>query len=245
MKRIAICDDNEIERLIIAEMLKEYCCEIQQEVELTEYSCGEQLIADIEEDECHVELIFLDIYMPGINGMDTAKKLRELHCDTEIVFLTGTTEYAVDGYEVGAVGYLVKPVGMKKLVTLLNHVFWMELKKRVEVKCGKQYRYPFTSDIMYIEGVAHKATFFLVDGSTISTIEKISTLKERIGGESFLQCHQSYLVNMAYIADIQKEVYMTNGKKIPISVRRRTETIERYHQFFNKYFTSGEENNRN
>ena len=47
MKRIAICDDNEIERLIIAEMLKEYCCEIQQQVELTEYSCGEQLIADI------------------------------------------------------------------------------------------------------------------------------------------------------------------------------------------------------
>lgn len=139
MRRIAICDDNEIERQIIAEMLKEYCRGIQQQV---------------------------------------------------------------------------------------------ELKKRIEVKCGKQYRYPFTSDIMYIEGVAHKATFFLVDGSTISTIEKISTLKERIGGESFLQCHQNYLVNMAYIADIQKEVHMTNGKKIPISVHRRTETIELYHQFF-------------
>ena len=61
MKRIAICDDNEIERLIIAEMLKEYCHGIQQQVELTEYSCGEQLIADIEEDECHVELICLGL----------------------------------------------------------------------------------------------------------------------------------------------------------------------------------------
>ena len=236
MKRIAICDDNEIERLIIAEMLKEYCCEIQQQVELTEYSCGEQLIADIEEDECHVELIFLDIYMPGINGMDTAKKLRELHCDTEIVFLTGTTEYAVDGYEVGAVGYLVKPVGMKKLVTLLNHVFWIELKKRVEVKCGKQYRYPFTSDIMYIEGVAHKATFFLVDGSTISTIEKISTLKERIGGESFLQCHQSYLVNMDYVGDVQDDFVMKDGTIVPIRVRGRKDMLDVYYNYFVNHF---------
>ena len=96
--------------------------------------------------------------------------------------------------------------------------------------------YPYVSDIMYIEGAAHRATLFLADGSRISTIEKISTLKERIGDEIFMQCHQSYLVNMVYIADIQKEVLMTNQKKIPVSARRRTETIQLYHQFFMKYF---------
>lgn len=245
MKRIAICDDNEIERQILKEMLKMYSSRTHQQVELTEYSCGEQLIVDVEEDDCYVDLIFLDIYMSGINGMDTAKKLRALHCNAEIVFLTGTTEYAIEGYEVGAAGYLLKPVDMKKLVTLLNHIFWTRLEQRIEVKCGKQYRYLFIKDIMYVEGVAHKATFYLNDGSTISTIEKISTLKERIGDEYFLQCHQSYLVNMVYIADIQKEVHLTNGKKIPVSVRRRTETIELYHQFFTQYYALEEKKSRN
>lgn len=237
MKQIAICDDNEIERQMLAEILMGGGGTDQQ-VKITEYSCGEQLIMDVEEDECHAELIFLDIYMPGMNGMDTAKKLRELHCDTEIVFLADTAKYAMDGYEVEAVGYLVKPLDVKKLEALLDHIFRMEQKNRIEVKCGKQYRYPLISDIIYIEGVAHKATLHLADGSTISTINKISTLKEKIGDENFLQCHQSYLVNMAYIVDIQKDIYMIGGKQIPISIRRRKETIELYHRFFNKYFAS-------
>lgn len=232
MKRIAICDDNEIQRQILAEMLKEYCFRIHQKVEIVEYSCGESLIADVEEKESDVELIFLDIYMTGVNGIDTAKKLRELGCDTEIVFLTATADYALESYDVRAGGYLVKPVNMSKLSVLLNHIFWIGLRKRIEVKCGKQYRYPYVSEIMYMESSGHKVFICLADGSQIKTIEKISTLKERIDDNHFLQCHQSYLVNMNYIADIQKEVILSNGKKIPISVRRRTETIETYHQFF-------------
>lgn len=244
MKRVAICDDNEIERQIFAEVLKECCKRMRQEVELVEYNSGEELILDVEENECHVELIFLDIYMPRMNGMDTAKKLRELHYDTEIVFLAGTTEYAVTGYEVGASGYLVKPVDTNKLVSVLNHIFKSEMGKRIEVKCGKQYRYPFIDKIMYIEGTAHKATLYLAGGSTISTIEKISTLKERINNEYFLQCHQSYLVNATYIADIQKDIHLMNGIKIPISVRRRTETIKLYHQFFVEHFNAEERKDR-
>ena len=66
----------------------------------------------------------------------------------------------------------------------------------------------------------------------ISCISRVRPIEPHI----FMQCHQSYLVNMVYIADIQKEVLMTNQKKIPVSARRRTETIQLYHQFFMKYF---------
>ena len=78
MKQIAICDDSEIERQIFSEMLKEYWRMLHRQVEIVEYNNGEALIADVEEDECHVELIFLDIYMTGINGLETARKLRKL-----------------------------------------------------------------------------------------------------------------------------------------------------------------------
>lgn len=232
MKKIAICDDNELQRQLLTELLAEYCRRIHQKIEIVEYNCGETLIADMEEEEFHAELLFLDINMPGMNGMETAKKLRTLNCDTEIVFLTITGEYALESYEVWAAGYLVKPISMGKLSSILHHVFGMELRKRIEIKTHKQYRYPYVSDIMYIEGSGHKATLHLTNGSQITTMEKISTLKEKMDDPHFHQCHQSYLVNMEYIADIQKEVILVDEKKIPISARRRTETIQVYHQFF-------------
>lgn len=232
MKKIAICDDNELQRQMLAEILKEYCRRNYEKLELLEYNCGESLIFDVEDDECDVDLIFLDICMPGIDGMYTARRLRELNCNIEIVFLTATPDYALAGYDVQATGYLVKPIDRKKLDALLRHIFWREHRKRIEIKCGKQYRYPYISDIMYIESSNHKAMLHLADETQISTIEKLSTLKERIDDSHFLQCHQSYLVNMNYIADIRKNIILSDGKEIPISARRRTETIETYHQFW-------------
>ena len=234
MKRIAICDDSELQRQLLAEILKAYYNRNDEKLELWEYSSGEALIADVEDDECNVELIFLDIQMPGMNGIDTAKKLRTLKCSAEIIFLTATDDYALEGYDVQAAGYMIKPIDVNKLKNLLRHIFWTEQRERIEIKCGKQYRYPYINDIMYIESSNHKAFIYLADGSQMTTIEKISTLKAQINDSNFLQCHQSYLVNMRYIADIDQCIILSNGKKIPISVRRKTETIETYHQFFSK-----------
>lgn len=232
MKKIVICDDNTLQRQLLAEILEEYYRRNCEKLELLEYDNGEALIFDAEDEEYDVDLIFLDICMPGMDGIDTAKKLRELHCGAEIVFLTATADYALEGYEVQAAGYLVKPLNARKLNHLLRHIFWREHRKRIEIKCGKQYRYPYVSDIMYIESSNHKATIYLADGNKINTIEKISTLKERIDDLHFLQCHQSYLVNMNYIADIQENVILRNGKEIPVSARRKRETIETYHRYF-------------
>lgn len=232
MKKIAICDDNELQRELLSDMLREYFRRIYQKVDIIEYTRGDTLAADMEEDDLHVAVIFLDIYMPGMDGIETAKKLRALNCHAEIIFLTASEEHAVESYEVHAAGYLVKPLELERLSALLNHIFWTELRRRIEIKCGRQYRYPYVSDIMYIEGNGHKASIYLVDGTQIDTIEKISSLKEKIDDPHFLQCHQSYLVNMNYIADINQDVILSDGTGVPISVRRKTTTIKAYHQFF-------------
>lgn len=234
MKRIAICDDSRLQREILAEMLKEYFRKIHQDVELVEYSAGETLADDMEDDDLHVELIFLDIYMGGMNGIDTAKRLRKLGCSAEIVFLTASSEHAIESYDVHASGYLVKPIGIDRLTVLLDHILGIGLRRRIEIKTGRQYRYPYVSDIMYIEGTGHRASIYLVDGSQITTTEKVSTLSAMINSSLFVQCHQSYLVNMNYISDIDKDIILSNGVCIPVSIRRRTDTIETYHQFFNQ-----------
>lgn len=235
MKKIAICDDNDLQREILHEMLNEYFHRIYQKAEIVEYGRGDIVAADMEDGDLDVSVIFLDIYMPGMNGIETARRLRELGCHAEIIFLTASSEHALESYEVEAAGYLVKPVDMERLSNLLNHIFWTDAKRRIEIKCGRQYRYPYIHEIMYVESMGHRVTLHLTDGTTIETTDKIKTMQERIDDFHFLQCHQSYLVNMNYVADIQnhgEEIVLSNGERVPISVRRRTETVERYHRFF-------------
>lgn len=236
-KRIAICDDNEIQREILEEMLKVYFRRIHAKAEILQYQSGEMLIADVEEELGDVELIFLDIYMQHLNGIETARKLRQLQCNAEIVFLTGTAEYAVESYDVRAAGYLLKPVDMDKLLPILEHIFWRNAQRRIEVKSGRQYRYPYVAEIMYIESYGHAATLHMANGTTINTLGKLSEMLTRIDDDRFLQCHQSYLVNMDYIADIQKEILLRDATRIPVSARRKKEVRDTYHVYFQRFFS--------
>ena len=122
MRRIVICEDVEIQREMLKEILTSYFEEINEEVLILTYDSGESLVADIEEEYVEAELILLDIYMKKLNGMETAKKLRDLNCNAPIVFLTASPDFAVESYDVQAAGYLLKPFEEDKLKNLLNHI---------------------------------------------------------------------------------------------------------------------------
>lgn len=232
MKRVAICEDNEIEAELLRELLVAYFRRFGIKAEIFIYYSGETLVADVEEKYADVELIFLDIYMDKLNGMETAKKLRELHCDAEIVFLTATTKYAVESYDVNAAGYLVKPIDMRKIVQFLDRIFDRDIQRRIEIKSGRQFRYPYINGIVYMDSRGHYVMLHMNDGSTIQTLQKISELQKIIDDDRFLYCHQSYLVNMDYISDIQREIYLRDGTCIPISARRKKEVKDIYHRYF-------------
>lgn len=236
MKRIVICDDAEIERLLMKEILIQYFDEINEEVSIIEYGSGEGLLADVQEGYLDMELLFLDIYMKELNGMETARKLREFECKVPIVFLTASPDYAIESYEVQASGYLLKPFSEKKLKELLNRILKTDMKRRVAIKCKRQYRYPHTDDIMYIESEKHNAIIHLADHSKIITVDKLCELQKRINEKRFLHCHQSYLVNMDYITDVKEDFVLADGERIPIRVRGRKEMADAYYDYFKEHF---------
>lgn len=236
MKRIVICDDVEIERLLMKEILSEYFAEIHEEVSIIEYDSGEGMLADVQEGYLDMELLFLDIYMKELNGMETAKKLRKLDCRVPIVFLTASPDYAIESYEVQASGYLLKPFSEKKLKELLNRILRTDMKRRVAIKCKRQYRYPHTDDIMYIESDKHNVIIHLADRSELVTVDKLCELQKRINEKRFLHCHQSYLVNMDYITDVKEDFVLSNGELIPIRVRGRKEMADAYYSYFKEHF---------
>ena len=236
MKTIVVCDDVEIERLLLKEILCQYFEEINEEVSIVEYDSGETLIADVEEGYVAMDLLFLDIYMKKLNGMETARKLRQIHCKVPIIFLTASPDYAIESYEVQASGYLLKSFSEEKLMKLLNRILKTDMKRRVAIKNRRQYRYPCTDDIMYIDSDKHNVTLHLSDGSEIITVDKLGEIEKRINEKRFLRCHQSYLVNMDYIKDVEDDFIMEDGTLVPIRVRGRKEILDTYYDYFVNHF---------
>ena len=120
--QIALCDDNPIDREIIAMMLYEYAKQRSVHFDIEEYESAVNLICDIEEGRVF-NIVFMDIYMDEILGIDAALKLRnEMHYEGSIVFLTATTKFAVDSYEVNASGYLIKPLSYEKVFSIMDKI---------------------------------------------------------------------------------------------------------------------------
>ena len=235
VKRITICDDVEVERFVLKRQLKMYFQTNGGEVEIQEYESGESLLADVEDGYVWSDLIFLDIYMGDLNGMDTARKLRDLGVEAPIVFLTASPDFTLESYEVEASGYLLKPADEEQTAAILRKLLKPDLRKRISVKCRRQYRYPFVDEILYLESDRHVVTLHMLDGSEIETTQKLGELEKQIKDSSFLHCHQSYLVNMAHIVDVQEDFVLRNGDCVPIRVRGRKDVLDTYNEYFEKY----------
>ena len=170
--------------------------------------------------------------MGDLNGMDTARKLRDLGVKAPIVFLTASPDFALESYEVEASGYLLKPAEEKQTTAILNRLLKSELRRRISVKCIRQYRYPFVDEILYLESDRHTVTLHMLDGSVLETAEKLGNLEKKIEDPRFLRCHQSFLVNMDHITDVEEEFLLRNGERVPIRVRGRKDVLDAYNHYF-------------
>ena len=227
MRKIAICDDSKLDRQLLKVVIQTYFENNEEEFKIFEYELGDNLLDDIE-----VELLFLDIIMNETNGMKIARKLRDIQFKAPIIFLTAHADYAVESYEVYAAGYLLKPYDTNKLTLLLDEVLQRSVQKRIAVKVKKQHRYLEINDIMYVESDKHVLNIHLKDSRVIQTTEKLSELEKTINSKRLIRCHQSYLVNMEYIKDAKTDFILSNDIRIPIRVRGRKETIEKYHKYY-------------
>ena len=133
MLRIALCDDEWEVREAFRLQLEKVLIEGSEEI-VYEFSSGTNAVSWLRKHPGEVDLLFLDIEMKGLSGMETAKKLREFDDSIIIVFVTGYTEYVFDGYSVGALDYIVKPVVMERL---------MELLHRIRVKMEQELTFAF------------------------------------------------------------------------------------------------------
>lgn len=179
------------------------------------------------------DLVFLDIELPGINGMEAAELMRSYDPSTPIVFTTSLSQYAVRSYEVGASGFIVKPVTQPKLELCLDKVVGRLRRTgsdRIVVPVGGGLRVIPIDELRYVELVKHDLVFHLADGDQIRLRGTIKQVADHLREDGpLLRISSGCIVNMDYVRLIKgSEVEVTGGDVLPLSRARRREALETF-----------------
>ena len=212
--RIAVCDDEELFRIEFKSVLDKVL--INAEYDIDTFSGGSSLYEAFLKNP--FDLVFLDIEMPGIDGITLAKRLRAVYENVQIVFLTSHIEYALEGYEVNALRYLVKPVDMNKLSEVLKYIQDKKNNSRqIMIKQEGEDIVIDISDIIYMESM-DKNVRIVTSKSEYITRYNISDYEEELKNSGFLRIHRGYLISLSKVKKIVKnDVVMDGDISLPVS----------------------------
>lgn len=216
--RIAVCEDNVIHQDIIENLLNRYSSEQSIPFEIVPYEYGMNFLYDVEEG-ASFDISFLDIYMDDILGIELAHKLRDMGYQGKIIFLTASPDFALESYDVAADGYLLKPHSYEKLKTVMDRITQNVAPSTYQIKQRSTVKKVIYHEILYIESSNSKCILHTVSGDEHVVYKTLNVIERELGDRRFLRCHQSFLVNMDHIKQIDKQFLLTNGQSVPIRQR--------------------------
>ncbi len=217
--KIGICDDERCFIEGVRHLVEEWAEKHNIFVSIYEFENGDDLL--VEHQKNCMDLIILDVIMPLLNGIDTAKELRVYDQKVPVIFLTSSREYAVDSYDVHAFYYLMKPVKKEMFFKVMDDFLSaFEAKKETFFAKIPGGSCNITLDeTVCLEAQNKQVIVYLANGTQLKIKELFSDCAEVFTLEKgFFKCHRSYIVNMKYIEQFTKaELIMKNGAKIPVS----------------------------
>ncbi|MBQ4915111.1 response regulator transcription factor [Maribacter sp. MMG018] len=163
-----------------------------------------------------VNLLFLDIQMPEIKGTEFAKMVGS---DTKIIFTTAYSEYALQGYELNAVDYLLKPITFERFLTAVNKVKTnqiIEKSEAITIKSGYDLYKVQYGDIIYVVSDSEYVTYHTVDKKIISN-QRLKTVEQELPSSLFIRVHRSYVVNRSYVTGLKGRDLILSDITIPVS----------------------------
>ena len=227
MIKIAICEDKKEQQ----ELLKTYINQIFEALyikyKLEIFNSGEELLENYQND---TDVLLLDIQMGQINGMDTARKIRSIDDKVEIIFITSLIEYALEGYEVRAYRYLIKPVKYENLKeNIINCIKEIDIKNKYIIvkEQGNQIKLDI-NEITYVEVQKETITIHTLN-EVYKTNGTMINIEKDIDCDRFFRCHKSFLVNLEHIKSIkQYTAILENSEEVPVSRYRFKETKDKF-----------------
>lgn len=221
MPRIAVVDDQPDMRQQLCSMIDQYSRENNCMLEVTAFSDGAQIITNY----CKgFDIIFLDIEMPELGGMDAAERIRTVDPDVVLVFVTNMAQYAIKGYEVDALDYVLKPVSYGAFCTKLSRAV-----QRVQRRKGGQVALQLsgggmqlldTGDILYLE-TRNRMLYYHTATQEYAVRGSLAGAEKQLAAYHFARCNQCYLVNLQYVRGVENDFVQVGDARLEISRRQK------------------------
>ena len=232
MLKIALLDDDKTALLISKGAIESFFQEKNIAISLDAFSSPVNFLAMAKEE--NYRLVFLDIDMPELNGLEVGKQLKEFNPQTDIIYLSQREDLVFDTLVLHPFGFIRKSKIIQDFASVLELFVNTALNTNLENK-----KITFTTKtetvsadidtIMYIEGNRNYQTFYLKDGSSFNARVLMGDLESKLNEHGFIRIHKGYLVNYLFIRQIgTNEVSLTNNKTLPMSNKRKDEIMEKY-----------------
>ena len=231
--RIAIVDDEQAMREQLAEYIKKYADEQHLQPDTCSLPSGDALL---QSEDRAFDIIIFDIDMPGTSGLDTARKIRETDENVVILFVTNIAQYAINGYEVDAVDYIIKPVGY--------YDFAMKFQKAVR-RAGRRMSDRIvidtvngpvglsTDSIQYVEVMAHYVIYHTAE-QTYRVRASMKEHEDALRPYHFARCHKSYLINLKHLKSISASDVIVDDLSIPLGRAYKDDLLYDYMKYLHR-----------
>ncbi len=225
MFNIAILEDDASASKMLQYILNTYSSKNDVAFNIKVYANAEQFLADT---KSSFDIAFMDVELPGMNGMDAAFKLRETDKHVIIIFVTNMAQYAVKGYEVNALYYIIKPINYQNVSFKLQKALALLATNEdttIVLRQANGLSRISTRNLMYIEISNHKLMYH-TDTDVHTTYGSLSDVEKMLKDNGFFRCNSCYLVNARYIASVSGlSVILHDGTQLQISHPRKKQFL--------------------
>lgn len=233
MIRIALVEDDASYREELMRFLKRYEQERSEKIHITTFTDGDEIVEGYSGE---YDIILMDIVMKYMNGMVAAEHIREVDSEVVIIFITNTPQYAMKGYTVDALDYVLKPISYYAFSQRMDRAL-TRLRKKSRRYISISYRGGVkkldVSQISFVEVRDHDLIYHTQDENYLSK-GSLSELEEVLQPMHFFRCHKCYLVNLEYVESIENNDILVNGEVVQVSRSRKKALMDALNNYINE-----------
>lgn len=239
MYRIAVCDDEPIFLTQISEMTIDILSSMGKSCEIRKYSSASELMSILQKDSWTYDILILDIMLGEINGVNFTEYLRVSGNNTPVIFISSSNKFVFDAYSAEPVGYILKPVSRQKLSEALSRAIRHLAPRSVIIDTPSTTVSFHIRDITFIEVINKELLIHLQDGSVTRIYKTLSSVREILPDDVFVQCHRCYIVSLYAIRSIRRfEITLKNHETIPVSKYSYKNVQEQLQQYAAKWMNN-------
>ena len=225
MLRVAIVEDDELYAKQLGTYLQQFEEEYKEPVEITYFTDGDQIVQKY---QSQYDIILMDIEMKFVDGMTAAEEIRKMDSEVVIIFITNMAQYAIRGYAVDALDYVLKPISYfafsQKLVRARNRMKKRESKAIIVNMKDGAVRINL-ANIYYIESQGHTMVLHTILGN-YETAGTMKSMEEKLADLNFSRGNYGYLINLQHVDDVSDGCAVIKGEKLPLSRTRKKKFME-------------------